>query len=112
LLGHLLPELKPSQYKGNSGKIVVLGGSTEYSGAPYYAAIASLRSGCDLSHIICPLEASIPIKCYSPEIIVHHTLVPVKEWFNYASTFVVGPGMGRSEEAEKTFIDFLGELKQ
>ncbi len=84
LLGHLLPELKPTQYKGNSGKLAVIGGSQEYTGAPYYAAISGLRSGSDLSHVICPLEASIPIKCYSPEIIVHSNTGKIEEWFNFS----------------------------
>lgn len=48
MLGHLLPEFKPHQYKGNSGKLVVIGGSPEYTGAPYYTGISALRSGCDL----------------------------------------------------------------
>jgi len=79
LLGHLLPELKASQYKGNSGKLVVVGGSVEYTGAPYYTAISALRSGCDLSRIVCPIEASVPIKCYSPEIVVCPNSKPIKE---------------------------------
>ncbi len=96
LLGHLLPELTASQYKGNSGKVAVVGGSQEYTGAPYYAAVSALRSGSDLSHIFCPTEALIPIKCYSPEIIVHPNTTPVIEWFPLANSFVVGPGLGRS----------------
>lgn len=78
---HLLPKLVDengaptnlalTMYKGNSGKVAVMGGSEKYTGAPYYAAIAALRTGSDLSHVFCPHEASIPIKCYSPEIIVH-----------------------------------------
>lgn len=77
LLGHLLPELHAAQYKGNSGKVVILGGSQEYTGAPYYAAVSALRAGSDLSHIFCPEEALTPIKCYSPEIIVHPTSTPI-----------------------------------
>jgi ATP-dependent NAD(P)H-hydrate dehydratase len=80
-MGHLSPQLltvdgQPTdfaltQYKGNCGKVAVVGGSAEYTGAPYYAAVAALRTGSDLAHVFCPLEALIPIKCYSPEIIVH-----------------------------------------
>lgn len=47
-----------------------MGGSKEYTGAPYYAAMSSLRVGADLSYVYCPEEASIPIKSYSPELIV------------------------------------------
>jgi NAD(P)H-hydrate repair Nnr-like enzyme with NAD(P)H-hydrate dehydratase domain len=34
--------------------------------------VSSLRSGADLSHVFTPdKDALIPIKCYSPELIVH-----------------------------------------
>lgn len=48
----------------------MIGGSKEYTGAPYYAAISSLRAGGELAYIHCDKEATIPIKCYSPELIV------------------------------------------
>jgi ATP-dependent NAD(P)H-hydrate dehydratase len=85
----------------------VVGGSQEYTGAPYYAAASALRSGSDLAHIFCPLEALIPIKCYSPELIVHPNTTPIKEWLLVANTFVVGPGMGRSDDANKILCSLL-----
>lgn len=44
--------------------------SARYTGAPYYAAMASLKVGADLSFIFTAEEASLPIKCYSPELMV------------------------------------------
>jgi hypothetical protein len=44
-------------HKGNCGKI---GGSLEYTGAPYYAAFSALKVGADLSHIFCKKEAGVP----------------------------------------------------
>ncbi len=85
----------------------MVGGSQEYTGAPYYAAASALRSGSDLAHIFCPLEALIPIKCYSPELIVHPNTTPIKEWLLVANTFVVGPGMGRSDDANKILCSLL-----
>ena len=40
-----IPALTPSSHKGSSGRIGVLGGSARYTGAPYYAAMASLKVG-------------------------------------------------------------------
>jgi ATP-dependent NAD(P)H-hydrate dehydratase len=60
-----------------------------------------------LAHIFCPVEALIPIKCYSPELIVHANTIPIKEWFLAANTFVIGPGMGRSEDASKILNSIL-----
>ena len=62
--------LSSSSYKGSSGRIGVLGGSERYTGAPYYAAMASLKCGADLAFCFCAEEAAIPLKSYSPELMV------------------------------------------
>ena len=66
----VVPALSSSAHKGQMGRIGVLGGSLEYTGAPYYAAKAALLLGADLSYIFCAETAAIPIKTYSPEIMV------------------------------------------
>lgn len=105
-------ELGP--YKGSNGKIGVIGGCLEYTGAPYYVGTSALRSGSDLAHIFCTKSAAIPIKSYSPELIVHPTLDSSDEseisdftsysasiqgktskWFNSLHIIVIGPGLGR-----------------
>jgi hypothetical protein len=65
----ILP-LSSDSHKGSSGRVGVLGGSARYTGAPFYAAMASLKAGADLSFVFCAQEASLPIKCYSPELMV------------------------------------------
>jgi len=69
-----VPRLTQELRKGSCGKIGVVGGSFEYTGAPYFAAITALRMGADLSHIFCTSGAAVAIKSYSPEIIVHPLL--------------------------------------
>ena len=109
-------------YKGVNGKIGVIGGSFEYTGAPYYAAISSLRAGGDLAHIFCTKSAGIPIKSYSPEIIVHPTLAssweePISDFSSYSQSIselttkwypalhslIIGPGLGR----DPFLVDYL-----
>ena len=74
LFKSLLPKLEVTKHKGENGKVGVCGGSKDYTGAPFYAAVSALKSGSDLAHVFCTEEASIPIKCYSPELIVHPCL--------------------------------------
>jgi ATP-dependent NAD(P)H-hydrate dehydratase len=62
--------LSSTSHKGSSGRVGVLGGSARYTGAPYYAAMASLKVGADLSSVFCAEEAAGPIKSYSPELMV------------------------------------------
>ena len=62
--------LSSESHKGSSGRVAVLGGSPRYTGAPYYAAMASLKAGADLAYVLTAQEAALPIKCYSPELMV------------------------------------------
>lgn len=77
--------------------------------------------GADLSHIFCPKEAGIPIKSYSPELIVHPTLPDLeyskiredflkemKFWMQSLHGFIIGPGLGRKDTIDKLLIDLLG----
>jgi ATP-dependent NAD(P)H-hydrate dehydratase len=72
VLDRCILELDSStQHKGTSGgRVAVLGGNKQYTGAPYYTAMAALRAGADLAYIYTAQEAAIPLKCYSPEFMV------------------------------------------
>lgn len=61
LLNSIIPPMMPSLRKGQLGRVGVVGGSDEYTGAPYFSAIAAANLGCDMvsSH---PLRRSHP-KC-------------------------------------------------
>jgi ATP-dependent NAD(P)H-hydrate dehydratase len=75
IINKSFPPLKNTSLKGDNGRIGVIGGSYEYTGAPYYAAISSLKVGADIAHIFCSKSAANAIKSYSPEIIVHPVFV-------------------------------------
>ena len=56
----LLPPRKEDGHKGDFGKLLVLGGSVGYTGAPYLAASAAVHSGCGLVYLGVP-EKIYPI---------------------------------------------------
>ncbi|KAJ1427316.1 Ribokinase-like protein, partial [Ochromonadaceae sp. CCMP2298] len=66
----LVPSLQQTAHKGSMGRVGVIGGCAEYSGAPYYAALSGLKVGADLSWVLCSEKASVPIKSYTPELMV------------------------------------------
>lgn len=122
-----IPSLDATKRKGQSGRLAIVGGCLEYTGAPYFAAISSLRAGADLCHVFCGRSASNVIKSYSPELIVHPYMpddlveaedslsertttseqvlesyvercaTRVNEWISRFDCVVVGPGLGRSK---------------
>lgn len=100
-----IPPLNGSLHKGQSGRVGVLGGALDYTGAPFFASMSALRMGADLSHVICSPTAAGAIKSYSPDIIVHPILredqqekdvKPLLEsLLSRLHVLIVGPGLGR-----------------
>jgi ATP-dependent NAD(P)H-hydrate dehydratase len=71
----VIPALLFDTHKGEAGRIGVVGGSEEYTGAPIFAGMSAFRTGVDLVHVFCAKNAAIPIKSFSPDLIVHPILV-------------------------------------
>lgn len=110
LCSKLLPTLSEALRKGECGRIGVVGGSSLYTGAPYFAAITSLKVGCDLVHVFCPPEAAPIIKSYSPELMVHpsYDQDTLKESLHRVDALILGPGLGR-EDRVKPVIEYVIE---
>jgi len=104
-LKQIIPPLDGTLHKGQSGRVGVLGGAKDYTGAPFFAAISAMRLGADLSHVICAPTAASAIKSYSPDLIVHpilredapHDTVKseLDSLFSRLHVLVIGPGLGR-----------------
>nr|CAB3246484.1 ATP-dependent (S)-NAD(P)H-hydrate dehydratase [Phallusia mammillata] len=117
-INKIIPPLTYSQHKGQAGRIGIVGGSEEYTGAPYFAALSALKVGADLAHVFCPSAASPVIKSYSPELIVHPLLdkedglTAIKDWLPRLGSVVIGPGLGRLSSTMQTVKDIIAELKE
>jgi NAD(P)H-hydrate epimerase len=70
-LAGLYPHRKDDARKGDFGRVVVAGGSSVYSGAPAFNALASLRAGADLAFVVAPRRAADLVAGYGPDIITH-----------------------------------------
>ncbi|EMG50271.1 hypothetical protein SBY92_003615 [Candida maltosa Xu316] len=71
----LIQPLLPHFHKGQSGKIAVIGGNEDYTGAPFFSSHSAALVGADLSHVICEKAAAPVIKSYSPDLMVHPYLL-------------------------------------
>ena len=109
----IVPALTSAKHKGQDGRIGIFGGSFEYTGAPYFAGMSALRLGADLVHIFCTKEASLPIKSFSPELIIHPLLdshdpiKAIKLWLDRLHVVVIGCGLGREDNILKTIGDLI-----
>jgi len=109
IIDQVVLPLDPHAHKGSSGRIGILGGSERYTGAPYYAARAALYVGIDLVTVYTATEAALPLKCYSPELmvvpvysvddrdkIVDQMVEQIVPDLERLHCLVIGPGLGRS----------------
>ncbi|KRX20232.1 ATP-dependent (S)-NAD(P)H-hydrate dehydratase, partial [Trichinella nelsoni] len=111
-----VPKLDESNRKGQNGRICVIGGSYQYTGAPYFAAISALKTGADLSFVICAPEAGQAIKAYSPELIVFPVLTQdafaevQEEVLSRVDVIIIGPGIGRRAELVPFILRIVCEM--
>ncbi|GJP56742.1 hypothetical protein CLOM_g15794 [Closterium sp. NIES-68] len=129
-----VPELASGKHKGQAGKIAVIGGCREYTGAPFFAAFSALKLGADIAHVFCSREAAPVIKAYSPELIVHPALresydvkldtpdqrkeiveaavKTVSDWLSRMDCVVIGPGLGRDSLLQECVADIMTAARQ
>ncbi|MDR0900036.1 MAG: NAD(P)H-hydrate dehydratase [Methanobrevibacter sp.] len=99
-------------HKGKNGKLLIIGGSKDYSGAPAIAGFSALSAGADLVYIASPSSASLAIKSYSPDFIVkelegdylnlNHT-EDILKMVDDVDAVLIGSGSGLDEETGKLF---------
>ena len=91
---------------------MIVGGSKEYAGAPALAGLAALAAGADLSYHSLSMTVSIPIKSYSPDLIVkglpgdyiNSEMVETILDLSYnADCVLIGCGVGKEETKSYKF---------
>mgnify|MGYP002035180295 CR=1 FL=1 len=70
IIKKFLTPRKSSSRKGDNGKVLVVGGSYMYHGAPVLSSIAALRSGSDLVYTCVPKINAFATRSLSPDLIV------------------------------------------
>ena len=98
-----LIDLVPRKHHGTSkyaaGSVLVVGGSEGMSGAPLLAARAALRAGAGIAWLAVPASVAAQVGAAQPELMVR-ALPGGLELAYRAGALAVGPGLGRSAEAQ------------
>jgi NAD(P)H-hydrate epimerase len=114
----------PDSHKGQFGRLLVIGGSETFTGAPSLVALAAYRTGTDLVFIAAPEKTARVISAFSPNLIsiklpgeclaVAHIRM-LREHIEKATAVVVGPGLGQSNKtssAVRRMLPILLESKK
>ncbi|MGC8997813.1 MAG: NAD(P)H-hydrate dehydratase [Candidatus Bathyarchaeia archaeon] len=109
----------PESHKGDFGKLLVVGGSETFSGAPALVALAALRTGVDLAYVAAPSKTAHDIASMMPDLITvkldgdHLNLgnIPaLKTLVEKADAIVIGPGLGlhtETKDAVKALLEVV-----
>ncbi|KAG5419829.1 hypothetical protein I9W82_001709 [Candida metapsilosis] len=74
----LIQPLLPNFHKGQAGRVCIIGGNEDYTGAPFFSSHSAALAGADLSHVICEKQAAPIIKSYSPDLMIHPYLLDLE----------------------------------
>ncbi|WP_297870350.1 NAD(P)H-hydrate dehydratase [uncultured Oscillibacter sp.] len=119
-----LPPRKPDGHKGDFGKLLIVGGAVGYTGAPYLAASAAVRSGCGLVYLGVPdsIWQIAAAKCVSAMPfplssdwsgkLGRKALSEALERLAGCDVLAIGPGLGRDEGTAKLVREVLEQTEK
>jgi len=111
----------PEAHKGDFGRLLVIGGSNVFSGAPALASMAALRTGVDIVTVAAPEKTATVISSMSPALITiklkgkhlnQGNLPELEEQLDSATAVVLGPGLGLSSEAKEATKQIIEHLEE
>ncbi len=107
----LVTEHRPSESrKGDFGRLLVIGGSETFSGAPALVGQAALRTGVDLAYVAAPEKTAYAISSMSPDLITikldgshlnPENLQTLKPFVEVSDAVTLGPGLGLHTETKR-----------
>ncbi len=110
----------PDSHKGDFGRLLVVGGSETYFGAPAFVALSALRVGVDLVYVAAPHDAAMAVSSYSPDIITiklkgerlsEGHLPTIESALSKVDAVVIGPGLGLDDETVRAVTGYF-QLEQ
>lgn len=111
-----LPERRTEAHKGEHGRVLIIGGSAEYHGAPLLSAFAALNAGVDVVYLAVPEVNFEATRGFSPEFIVRkyrgeyfsaEAISEIEALLGGVDCVLIGPGLGVREETSRGVVELL-----
>ncbi len=112
---------RPSgSHKGDFGRLLVIGGSETYSGAPALVALAALRTGVDLVYVAAPEKTAQALSSMSPDLITvklegahlnEDNLSDLRIFIERVDAVAFGPGLGLHSETKKAVKEVVNAVE-
>lgn len=116
----LLPKRKVHSHKGQNGRVLIVGGSRDYYGAPILAGLGALYSGADLVYLYVPecnfdvsrsLSPDFIVKAFKGDYLSKESFKEIVEFGKKkADSVLIGPGITDQEEVLEAISEILKGL--
>lgn len=108
----MLPKRKKNSHKGDFGKVLILAGSEEYTGAAYITTQAAVKTGSGLVTLVVPKAVKKVLATRLIEaMIVTYEEEKLENLIKNASVIACGPGLGEGEESRHMLERILSKSK-
>ena len=100
----------PDAHKGDFGRLLVIGGSEVFSGAPTLVSLAALRTGVDIAYLAAPAKTAYAISSLSPDLITikldgnnlkPSNMTTLTPYLGMVDAVAMGPGLGLNPETSE-----------
>lgn len=112
----MYPRRDPHSHKGQNGRLLIIGGSLDYFGAPILSGLGALGSGCDLVKLLVP-ECNFDVsRSFYPDFIVQkypgnyintRTLDHIQELLEKTDAVLIGPGISENPESLRVITKII-----
>jgi ADP-dependent NAD(P)H-hydrate dehydratase / NAD(P)H-hydrate epimerase len=111
----------PTAHKGDFGRLLVIGGSEVFSGAPTLVSLAALRTGVDIAYLAAPSKTAYAIASMSPDLITiklegdnlnSKNMETLKPYLSTVDAVAMGPGLGMNPETVKFVKACVDEVEK
>ncbi|MBU1446251.1 NAD(P)H-hydrate dehydratase [Patescibacteria group bacterium] len=115
----MFPERSADSHKGQNGKVLIVGGSIDYYGAPLLSALGALYSGADLVYLFVPesnfdvtrsLYPDFIVKKFPGQYLTHSGIAEILEFADKCDSILIGPGMHNREVTVRAILELIENL--
>lgn len=116
----IFPGRLEDSHKGQNGKVLIVGGSIEYYGAPLLSALGALYSGADLVYLFVPesnfdvtrsLYPDFIVKKFPGQYLTHTGVHEILQFSTKCDSILIGPGVHDREVTVRAILELLEGLQ-
>jgi hydroxyethylthiazole kinase-like uncharacterized protein yjeF len=116
----IFPRRDPRSHKGMNGRVMIVGGSLDYYGAPVLSGLGAVYGGADLVYLFVPecnfnitrsLYPDFIVRSFPGDFLDMKSVAPILEFAKKCDAILIGPGLGDREETYEALVKIVKGLE-